>query len=58
MPKRTSIKDVSELEDLNNLAYIVKDKRNQKRADAKKERRNRHYVKLLIKNIKMSLASN
>lgn len=58
MPKRTSIKDVSELEDLNNLAYIVKDKRNQKRADAKKERRNRHYVKLLIKNIKTSLASN
>ncbi len=49
MPKRTSINDVKEIEDLNNLEQIVKDKRNDKRADAKKERRNRHYVKVLIK---------
>ena len=49
MPKRTSINDVKEMEDLNNLQQIVKDKRNDKRANAKKERRNRHYVKLLIK---------
>lgn len=49
MPKRTSIKDVQEIEDLNNLDRIVIDKRNEKRADEKKERRNRHYVKLLIK---------
>jgi hypothetical protein len=33
---------------LNNLDNIVVDKRNQKRADAKKGRRNRHYTKLLI----------
>ena len=49
MPRRTSINDVKIMEDLNDLERIVKDKRNDKRADAKKERRNRHYVKLLIK---------
>lgn len=49
MPKRTSVNDVKKIEDLNDLSEIVVDKRNEKRADAKKERRNRHYVKLLIK---------
>lgn len=49
MPKRTSMNDVKEMEHLNDLDRIVKDKRNEKRADAKKERRNRHYVKVLIK---------
>lgn len=49
MPKRTSVNDVKQIEDLNDLNKIVVDKRNNKRADAKKERRNRHYVKLLIK---------
>jgi hypothetical protein len=50
MPKRTSINDVKVLEDLNNLDRIVKDKRNDKRADAKRGRRDRHYVKVLIKH--------
>lgn len=50
MPKRTSINDVQSLTDLNDLKLIVKDKRVNKRADAKKERRNRHYVKVLIKS--------
>jgi hypothetical protein len=50
MPRRTSLNDVENIEDLNDLDYIVKDKRQLKRADAKKGRRNRHYVKLLIKN--------
>jgi hypothetical protein len=50
VPKRTSLNDVSELSDLNDLKLIVKDKRVAKRADAKKERRNRHYVKVLIKS--------
>jgi hypothetical protein len=49
MPKRTSVNDVKEIEDLNDLERIVNDKRNGKRSDAKKERRNRHYVKVLIK---------
>ena len=50
MPKRTSINDVKGIEDLNDLERIVKDKRQEKRAEAKKERRNRHYVKVLIKH--------
>lgn len=50
MAKRTSINDVKEFEDLNDLNKIVQDKRSNKRASAKKERRNRHYVKLLIKH--------
>jgi hypothetical protein len=50
VPKRTSINDVRELSDLNDLNLIVTDKRVAKRANAKKERRNRHYVKVLIKS--------
>ena len=50
MPKRTSMNDIKDLEELNDLERIVKDKRNDKRAGAKKERRNRHYVKVLIKH--------
>ncbi len=49
MPKRTSVNDVKKIGDLNDLEQIVKDKRNNKRANAKKQRRNRHYVKVLIK---------
>lgn len=49
MSKRTSINDIKDTEDLNLLHIIVKDKRNEKRANEKKERRNRHYVKLLMK---------
>jgi hypothetical protein len=48
MPKRTSPNQIQTITDLNNLDQIVVDKRNQKRADAKKGRRNRHYTKLLI----------
>ncbi|MGY6562130.1 MAG: hypothetical protein ACXITV_08485 [Luteibaculaceae bacterium] len=50
MPKRTSINQVKELEDLNDVDKIVVDKRNQQRSNAKKGRRNRHYTKLLIKH--------
>lgn len=50
MAKRTSINDVKETDDLNLLNLIVKDKRIEKRANEKKERRDRHYIKLLIKH--------
>jgi hypothetical protein len=50
VPKRNSPNDIKKLEDLNRLNDIVKDKRNSKRADAKKNRRNRHYGKQFIKN--------
>ncbi|MBA4301503.1 MAG: hypothetical protein C0433_15580 [Cyclobacterium sp.] len=49
MPKRTSLNQIETFTDLNDLERIVVDKRNEKRADAKKGRRNRHYTKLLIK---------
>ena len=49
MPKRTSVNDLQKTEDLNELERIVKDKRNDKRAGAKEERRNGRYVKMLIK---------
>jgi hypothetical protein len=48
MSKRTSPNQIQTITDLNNLDKIVVDKRNEKRADAKKGRRNRHYTKLLI----------
>jgi hypothetical protein len=50
MPKRTSINDIKNIDDLNDLKRIVKDKRNDKRADVKKNRRNRHHIKVLIKH--------
>lgn len=50
MPKRTSISDIKNLDDLNDLDSIVKDKRLGKRTEAKKNRRNRHYIKILIKH--------
>ena len=50
MSKRTSTNDIKDTEDLNLLHIIVKDKRNEKRANEKKERRDRHYVKLLMKH--------
>jgi hypothetical protein len=49
MPKRTSPNQIETFTDLNDLERIVVDKRNEKRTDAKKGRRNRHYTKLLIK---------
>ena len=49
MAKRNSPNDIKEIDDLNRLGEIVVDKRNGKRADAKKSRRNRHYEKQFIK---------
>ena len=50
MARRNSPNDVKEIDDLNRLGEIVVDKRNSKRADAKKSRRNRHYDKQFIKS--------
>lgn len=49
MAKRNSPNDIREMDDLNRLGEIVVDKRNGKRAEAKKSRRNRHYDKQFIK---------
>lgn len=50
MAKRNSPSDIATIEDLNRLDEIVIDKRNNQRAIAKKNRRNRHYEKQFIKN--------
>ena len=50
MSKRTSPSAIKDGNDLSQLASIVVDKRNGKRAGAKKSRRNRHYEKQLIRN--------
>jgi hypothetical protein len=49
MAKRNSPKDLKSMDDLNHLENIIIDKRNGKRADSKKNRRNRHYEKQFIK---------
>lgn len=49
MPKRNSVNDIKNLNDLNHLDKIVVDKRLEKRKDEKRNRRNRHYEKLFIK---------
>jgi hypothetical protein len=51
MVRRNSPRDVQGLADLNRLSEIVIDKRNAKRAVAKKSRRNRHYENQFIRNV-------
>lgn len=50
MPLRNSPKKIEKLTDLQNLDQLIIDKRNHKRANTKKNRRNRHYEKQFIKN--------
>ena len=51
MPKRTHVDKVSHIENTEDLNNSVIDKRKEKRAKAKKNRRNRHYVKVILKSI-------
>ena len=50
MTKRSSPNDIQSLEDLSRLDEIVVDKRQGQRANAKKNRRNRHYEKQFLKS--------
>lgn len=50
MPRRNSPADIGTLEDLSQLAEIVVDKRQDKRANAKRSRRNRHYERQFLRN--------
>jgi hypothetical protein len=50
MPQRNSPNLIEDLSDLSHLDELVYDKRNGQRADAKKNRRNRHYEKQFIRN--------
>ena len=49
MAKRNSPNDFKEIDDLNRLGEIVVDKRDTKRANARRGRSNRHYDKQFIK---------
>lgn len=49
MTRRNSPKDIATLTDLTRLADVVVNKRNDKRADEKKNRRNRHYETQFIR---------
>jgi hypothetical protein len=50
MPRRNSPNDIQDLGDLSRLGELVVDKRLGQRANAKKNRRNRHYEKQFIRN--------
>lgn len=50
MPRRNSPAEIKDLSDLSRLAEVVYDKRTGQRAEAKKNRRNRHYEKQFIRN--------
>ena len=49
MPRRTNPGEFQSWQSASELTAGVVDKRNHKRADAKRNRRNRHYVKLVIR---------
>lgn len=49
MPRRSSPNDIQTLDDLSRLDELVVDKRLGQRANAKKNRRNRHYEKQFLK---------
>lgn len=51
MPKRNSPNELQGLDDLSRLDEIIVDKRKLQRADAKKNRRNRHYGRQFIRNV-------
>jgi hypothetical protein len=57
MTKRNAPSQIKSLDDLSHVGEVVVDKRNAKRANAKKSRRDRHYVKQFIKNTLTSLPS-
>jgi hypothetical protein len=50
MSKRSSMQQVNSADQLSHLDELVVDKRNGKRAKAKKSRRNRHYEKQFLRN--------
>ena len=50
MPRRNSPSDITTLDDLSQLSEIVVDKRQDKRANAKRSRRNRHYERQFLRN--------
>ena len=58
MPKRTNLNDYNKIDKAEDLERTVTDKRYGKRSKSKKNRRNRHYVKNMIKQIKIDLSKD
>ncbi len=54
MPLRTQVNKVDHIENADDLERVVSDKRMAKRAKSRKNRRNRHYVKTMLRNIKQA----
>lgn len=50
MTLRNTLNAIADLSDLSNLSELVVDKRLGQRSSAKKNRRNRHYEKQIIRN--------
>jgi len=55
MPKRTNLQDHENIERADDLERNVQDKRYGKRSKRKKNRRNRHYVKNMLKQMQQHL---
>lgn len=51
MPRRTQVNKTENIEKANDFEREVVDKRFGKRANEKKKRRNRHYVKTMLRNM-------
>jgi hypothetical protein len=52
MPRRTQVNKTENIEKASDFEDLVVDKRFGKRAKARKNRRNRHYIKTMLRNIK------
>lgn len=50
MPRRSSPADLSQFDDLTALDAVIVDKRQAKRAHAKRSRRNRHYERQFLRH--------
>jgi len=52
MPKRTQVNQTKSIEKVSDFEDLVVDKHFGKRAKTRKNRRNRHYITIMLRNIK------
>lgn len=55
MPRRTNLNNHKNVQNADDLEREVQDKRFGKRAKSKKNRRNRHYVKNMLKQMEIDI---
>lgn len=58
MPKRTQVNQTQQIQKASDFEEWVVDKRFEKRAKTRKNRRNRHYIKTMLRNIKEDFEDN